>query len=39
MDRVIITAEDVERLLEWRDRHKDEVRGCPAPLKAVEIVI
>lgn len=39
MDRVVITAEDIERLLEWRDRHKDEVRGCPAPLKAVEIVI
>lgn len=39
MDRVELTIADVERLIEWRDQHPDEVRSHPAPLKAVEIRI
>ena len=39
MDRVELTIADVERLIEWRDQHPDEVRCHPAPLKAVEIRI
>lgn len=39
MDKVELTAEDIERLLAWRDQHGAEVRSHPAPLKAVEIVI
>jgi hypothetical protein len=38
MDRVELSSADIERLLEWRDAHKEEVRTCPAPLRAVEIV-
>ncbi len=39
MDRVELTIEDVNRLIEWRDAHPTEVRSHPAPLKAVEIRI
>lgn len=39
MDKVILNVEDIERLLKWRDEHPEEVRGHPAPLKAVEIVL
>lgn len=39
MDKVVLTAEDIEALLKWRDEHRNEVRSNPAPLKAVEIVI
>lgn len=39
MDKVVLTAEDVEALLKWRDEHKNEVRNNPSPLKSVEIVI
>ena len=39
MDRVELTIADVERLIEWRDQHPDEVRSHPDPLKAVEIGI
>lgn len=39
MDKVILTVEDIERLLAWRDQHQAEVRSHPAPLKAVEIVM
>lgn len=39
MDKVELTIADVDRLIEWRDQHPDEVRSHPAPLKAVEIRI
>lgn len=39
MDKVILTPDDIERLLSWRDQHQNEVRSHPAPLKAVEIVM
>ena len=39
MDKIELTAEDIDRLLAWRDQHREEVRSHPAPLKAVEIVI
>lgn len=38
MDKVILSSQDIEWLLEWRDEHRDEVRMMPAPLKAVEII-
>lgn len=38
MDKVVLSSQDIEWLLEWRDEHKDEVRMMPAPLKAVEII-
>lgn len=38
MDKVILSSQDIEWLLEWRDSHKEEVRMMPAPLKAVEII-
>lgn len=38
MDKVILTKEDVEMLLAWRDSHKDLVRSLPSPIKSVEIV-
>lgn len=34
-----LTIADVNRLIEWRNQHPDEVRSHPAPLKAVEIRI
>lgn len=39
MDRVELSAEDIEELIAWRDENKDLVRFHPAPLKAVEIVM
>jgi len=39
MDKVEITAKEIEQLLKWRDEHVDFVRYHPTPLKAVEIVI
>lgn len=39
MDRIEITTEDLDKLLEWRDEHCDEVRNSPCPLRAVEIRI
>lgn len=39
MDKIVVTAADIELLLKWRDQHPDEVRSHPAPLKAVEIVV
>lgn len=39
MDRVLLGADEIKRLLKWRDEHKDLVRLAPAPLKAVEIVM
>ena len=37
MDRVILSSDDVARLLKWRDQHVDLVRRNPGPLKAVLI--
>ena len=39
MDKIVVTAADIELLLKWRGQHPDEVRSHPAPLKAVEIVV
>lgn len=39
MDKVELSVQDIEALLNWRDQHQDEVRSHPAPLKAVEIVM
>lgn len=38
MDKVFLTSEDIEYLLQWRDEHKELVRMSPAPMKAIEIV-
>lgn len=38
MDKLILTREDVEALIAWRDEHKAEVRSHPASLRALEIV-
>lgn len=38
MDKLILTREDVEVLIAWRDEHKAEVRSHPASLRALEIV-
>lgn len=37
MDRILLTIEDIQHLLAWRDLHKDEVRRNPQAMKAVEI--
>ena len=39
MDKIEITAKEIEQLLKWRDEHVEFVRYHPAPLKAVEIII
>lgn len=39
MDRIIVTAADIKKLLAWRDEHKDLVRSMPIPLREVEIQI
>lgn len=38
MDKLILTREDVEALIAWREEHKAEVRSHPASLRALEIV-
>lgn len=37
MDKIKLTMEDVDRLIEWRDNNKELVRRCPAPLTEIEI--
>lgn len=37
--RIELSINDVERLLAWRDDHKDLVRSMPCPLREVEIRI
>lgn len=37
MDRIVVTAADIEKLLAWRDEHNDLVRSMPVPLREVEI--
>ena len=39
MDRIIVTAADIEKLLAWRDEHSDLVRSMPVPLREVKIQI
>lgn len=29
MDRIVVTAADIEKLLAWRDEHSDLVRSMP----------
>lgn len=39
MDRIIVTAADIEKLLAWRDEHKELVRLMPVPLREVKIQV
>lgn len=39
MDRIVVTAADIEKLLAWRDEHKELVRSMPVPLRDVKIQI
>lgn len=39
MDKIVVTAADIEKLLAWRDEHNDPVRSMPVPLREVEIQI
>lgn len=39
MDKIVVTAADIDRLLAWRDEHNDLVRSMPVPLREVEIQI
>lgn len=39
MDKIVVTAADIEKLLAWRDEHNDLVRLMPVPLREVEIQI
>ncbi len=38
MDKIRLSTEDIEFILQWRDEHKDLVRLGMSPLKAVKIV-
>lgn len=31
MDKIVVTAADIEKLLAWRDEHNDLVRSMPVP--------
>lgn len=35
MDKIILTANDIETLLKWRDENKNLVRQSPAPFKGI----
>ena len=39
MDKIVVTAADIEKLLAWRDEHNDLVRSMPVSLREVEIQI
>ena len=39
MDRIIVTAADIEKLLAWRDEHKELDRSMPVPLREVKIQV
>lgn len=39
MDKIVVTAADIEKLLAWRDENNDFVRSMPVPLREVEIQI
>lgn len=38
MDKILLSAKDIEYLLKWRDEHQDLVRRHDCPLAAVKIV-
>lgn len=38
MDKVILSENDLQYLLKWRDEHKDLVRRNPSPMKSIEII-
>ena len=38
MDKILYTQEDVDFLLDWRDKNKDKVRNYPCPIKAIKII-
>lgn len=37
MDKIVVTVDDLKKLLAWRDEHNDLVRSMPVPLREVEI--
>ena len=39
MDKIVVTAADIEKILAWRDEHNDLVRSMPVPLREVKIQI
>ena len=38
MDKILYTKEDIDFLLSWRDKHKDDVRKYTCPVKAIKII-
>jgi len=38
MDKILLSSDDIELVLKWRDEHKDLVRLGMSPLKDVKIV-
>ena len=38
MDKILYSKEDVDFLLDWRDKHLDEVRKYACPVKAIKII-
>lgn len=38
MDKIILSDNDLQYLLKWRDEHKDLVRESPDPTKSIEII-
>ena len=37
MDKIKLTLEDLEKLMEWRDNNQDFVRTCPPALSEIEV--
>lgn len=38
MDKIIYSQEDIDFLLDWRDKHKEDVRKYACPIKAIKII-
>lgn len=38
MDKIILSDNDLQYLLKWRDEHKELVRESPDPMKSIEII-
>lgn len=38
MDKIFYTKEDMEFLLDWRDKHIDYVHQCVCPIRAIRII-
>lgn len=38
MDKIFYTKEDMEFLLDWRDKHIDYVHQCVCPIRAIKII-